>query len=443
MHGGGQKAHFLGELAAHALDAGEQVALAAFVHQRDQPVAQLQPQQVHGLQVVPGGFAIAHGCRRCLDGWRHLLALMQDPGAIAQQPAHGQEHDVRHAGNQPQQQQDARSHPQHARRHEQLLHDLAAHVMVLAHARDHHGGRHRNQQAWNLGHQRITNRQQDVAVGGLLGRQIVLQHTDGKAAHDVDQQNQDAGHGIATHKLRCAVHRAKKVGFLGHFGAAAFGFFLVNQAGIQVGIHRHLLARHGIQREAGRHLGNALRALGHHHKVDHHQNRENDQAHGKVAADQEVAKRLDHGTRCAGAGVAFQQHHAGRGHVQRQAHQRGQQQHRGKGREIQRAQHVCRHHHHHQRHRDIEREERIEQPRRDGQHHQRQDGNHQQRGRQALQRAGVAARPLPKRLYGGVHTAGPCGATRFSGSSSGGTWGCTIASGILPSPRRAALRRYT
>ena len=47
--------------------------------------------------------------------------------------------------------------------------DLAAQVLVLAHARDHHGGRHRDQQAGDLRHQRVTDGQQDVAVGGLAG----------------------------------------------------------------------------------------------------------------------------------------------------------------------------------------------------------------------------------------------------------------------------------
>jgi hypothetical protein len=104
----------------------------------------------------------------------------------------------------------------------------------------------------------------------------------------------------------------------------------VDQAGVQVGVHSHLLAGHGVQREAGRDFGNTLGALGNHHEVDDHQNAEHDQTDGEVAADQEVAEGLDHRTRRAGAGVAFHQHHAGRGHVERQAHQRRQQQHRGK-----------------------------------------------------------------------------------------------------------------
>jgi hypothetical protein len=136
---------------------------------------------------------------------------------------------------------------QYLGRHEHLLHDLAAHVMLFANARHHHGGGHRNQQARNLGHQRITDGQQDVGVGGLPGGQTMLQHANGEAAKDVDQQNQDTGHGIAAHKLGGTVHGAEEVGFFRHLGAAAFGFLLVNQASIQVGVHRHLLAWHGIQ----------------------------------------------------------------------------------------------------------------------------------------------------------------------------------------------------
>ena len=156
-----------------------------------------------------------------------------------------------HAGNQPQHDQNAGRHAQHAGRHEQLLHDLAAHVVLFADARHHHGGGYGNQQARNLGNQRITDGQQDVAVGGFLGRETVLQHADGETTHDVDQQNQDTGHGIAAHELRGTVHGAEEVGFFSHLSTAAFGFFLVNQASIQVSVHSHLFAWHRIQGEAG------------------------------------------------------------------------------------------------------------------------------------------------------------------------------------------------
>ena len=95
------------------------------------------------------------------------------------------------------------------------------------------------------------------------------------------------------------------VGFFRHFSAAALGFLLVDQAGVQVGIHRHLFAGHGVQGEAGRHFSNALRAFGDHHKVDDHQNRKHNQAYGKVATNQEVTEGFNHRTRCARARMAF------------------------------------------------------------------------------------------------------------------------------------------
>jgi hypothetical protein len=72
----------------------------------------------------------------------------------------------------------------------------------------------------------------------------------------------------------------------------AVGF--VDQAGVQVGVDRHLLAGHRIEGEARADFGDALGALGDHDEVDHHQDREDDQADGEVAADQEVAEGLDH-----------------------------------------------------------------------------------------------------------------------------------------------------
>ena len=44
-------------------DTREQIALTLFVHQRNQAVAQLQTNQIHGLQIVPGGFGVLLGCR--------------------------------------------------------------------------------------------------------------------------------------------------------------------------------------------------------------------------------------------------------------------------------------------------------------------------------------------------------------------------------------------
>src|SRR6218665_3336078 len=49
-----------------------------------------------------------------------------------------------------------------------------------------------------------------VVVGALPGRQAMLQHANGEAPDDIDQQDQYAGHGIAAHELGGAIHRAEK-----------------------------------------------------------------------------------------------------------------------------------------------------------------------------------------------------------------------------------------
>ena len=156
----------------------------------------------------------------------------------------------------------------------------------------------------------------------------MLENSDSKAAKDIDQQNQNTGHCIAADKLGGTVHRAKELSFLPHFRTATFGLRFINQAGVQVGIHSHLFAGHGIQREAGRYFSDTLRALCHHDKVDHYQNGENDQTHCEVTTNQEVTKGLNNRPCGTWAGVAFQQYDAGGGHVEGQAHQGGQKQHR-------------------------------------------------------------------------------------------------------------------
>jgi hypothetical protein len=229
------------------------------------------------------------------SGRRPLLLLLgQPPGVVADQAGHQQEDDVGHARDQAQQADDAGGEAQGRGELNIWLRIWVPDVHVAAHARDHHGGGHRDQQAGDLGHQRVTDGQQDVGAGRLAHRQAVLGHADDEAADDVDHQDQDAGHGVAAHELAGTVHGAEEVGFLAHFGAALLGLVLVDQAGVQVGVDGHLLAGHRVQGEARAHLGDALGALGDHHEVDDHQDGEHDQTDREVAADQEVAEGLDH-----------------------------------------------------------------------------------------------------------------------------------------------------
>ena len=183
----------------------------------------------------------------------------------------------------------------------------------------------------------------------------MLEQPDQNATDQVHDEDDDAGDGVAAHELGGAVHRAVKVGLAADFAAPCACFTFVEKAGVEVGIDRQLLARHRIQGEARRHLGDAPGALGDDDKVDDDQDQEHHEADDVVAADQEIAEGLDHLARRVRPGVALHQDDAGGRDVERQAQQRRQQQHRGEHREIQRAPRVQAHQHHDHRQRDVER----------------------------------------------------------------------------------------
>ena len=127
-----------------------------------------------------------------------------------------------------------------------------------------------------------------------------------------------AGDGVAAHEFAGAVHGAEEIGFRFEVLAAALGFLLVDQAGGQVGVDRHLLAGHGVQAEARRHFGDAARTLGDDHEVHDHQDGEDDQADDEIALHDQLAEGLDDIAGRGGAFVAMAQDQAGRGEVERQ-----------------------------------------------------------------------------------------------------------------------------
>jgi hypothetical protein len=221
--------------------------------------------------------------------------------------------------------------------------------------------------------------EQGVVLRGGGDVQPVLEHADGQAADDVDEHDDDAGDRIPAHELAGAVHRAVELGLLADLAAAPAGIGLPDQAGVQVRVDRHLLARHGVQGEARRNLGDAAGALGDDHEVDDHQDDEHNDPDYVVVAYQEVAERLDHLAGRVRAIVAVEQHHAGGGHVQRQPQQRGDQQDRGEQREVQRLQHVQRHQQDQHGHRDVEGEQQVQRDGGQRQHHHRQDHDDEQR----------------------------------------------------------------
>ena len=104
-----------------------------------------------------------------------------------------------------------------------------------------------------------------AAVGNV---HILLDDTDDQSADDVDENDNDSGDRIAPDELACAVHCPVEVGFPFDLAPAPAGLRIGDQAGVQVGIDAHLLARHGVEGETGGDFGDARRALGDDDEVD-------------------------------------------------------------------------------------------------------------------------------------------------------------------------------
>ena len=88
-----------------------------------------------------------------------------------------------------------------------------------------------------MSNQAITNGEQGVNATGFGHRQIMLSHADDQTTDQVDQKNQQAGHGVTAHEFRSTVHGTEEVRFLGQFSTALFGSFLVNHASVQVSVN--------------------------------------------------------------------------------------------------------------------------------------------------------------------------------------------------------------
>jgi hypothetical protein len=282
---------------------------------------------------------------------------------------------------------------------EDLAGDVGAEVLLGRRASDEDAGGDGDQQRGDLRAQAVADRQQREVVRGLAERHAHLHDADHDAADQVDAGDQDAGHGVALDELRGAVHRAVEVGLLGDLRAALARLLVGDLAGVEVGVDRHLLAGHGVEREARAHLGHAAGAVGDHHELDDDQDQEDHEADDHVAADDELAERGDHVPR-----VALEQDQARDRDVDREPQQRGEQQEARERAEVERARHVERGHDDHQRRRDVQRDEQVEDERRQRddhhRHHQHDDAGGDQVGVAAglLEEAHAAALLAPATL---------------------------------------------
>ena len=165
----------------------------------------------------------------------------------------------------------------------------------------------------------VTNGEKRVSLGGVGEAHALLRDADDNATDDVDEHDEQARDSVAAHELRGTVHRAEEAAFILQRLAAFLRDFLVDQSGGQIGINRHLLAGHGVQRKARCDFGDTARTFGDDDEVHDHQNCEDDDADDEIAAHHEIAERLDHVTGSRSSFMAMRQDQTRRGEIERQS----------------------------------------------------------------------------------------------------------------------------
>jgi hypothetical protein len=233
----------------------------------------------------------------------------------------------------------------------------------------------------NLRDQAVADGEQRVGVRRRGEREALLHDADDHAADDVDQHDQEAGDGVAAHEFRGAVHGAVKAGLVLQVLAPAPRFLLVDEAGIEIGVDRHLLARHPVEVEARRDFRDASRTLGDDDEIHDHQDRENDDADDEVAAHDEIAERFDDMAGGGRALVAVRQNEPRRGEVEREPQHGGDEQHGGKGGEFERRLDEQGRHQNQHGERDGDGKREVEQQRRQRQDEHDQNRHHAERER--------------------------------------------------------------
>ena len=219
--------------------------------------------------------------------------------------------------------------------------------------------------------QSVTNGQQRVARESVSETHTPLGHADGKTAHDIDHGDDHRRHGITSNKLRSTVHGSVKVGFLLHLTPAGPRLLFIDNPSAQLGIDGHLLARHGVQGKTGRHFSDTACTLGDDHKVDDHQDGEDDDTHHVIATDDKVTKGLNNMS-----GIAVDEDQPSGGHIEGQPKQGDEEQQGRKHGELRRILGVEDDQQDEQRRSDADRQEQIQQQRRHRQNEQQHRAKH-------------------------------------------------------------------
>jgi hypothetical protein len=146
------------------------------------------------------------------------------------------------------------------------------------------------------------------------------------------------------------------------------GLLLGDEPGVQVGVDRHLLARHRVEREPGPDFGDALGALRDDDELDDGEDEEDHGADHERPADRDLAERLDDLP-----GVRLAEDEARRGDVQAEPEERGHQEQAREDREVQGLLREHRGEQDQQRERDVHDDEHVEKRGRDRDDEQQDD----------------------------------------------------------------------
>ncbi len=114
-----------------------------------------------------------------------------------------------------------------------------------------HATRHRYQQRRNHRDQAVADGQDGIGFERLAKGNVELKDSNEESGNDVDTGNENGGNRIALVEAGGTVHRSVELRFARDFLSAFARLMLVDEAGVQVGVNRHLLARHGIEGKAG------------------------------------------------------------------------------------------------------------------------------------------------------------------------------------------------
>jgi hypothetical protein len=221
--------------------------------------------------------------------------------------------------------QHGRRRRERARASKQLCRDFFTEVRFRRGSRRDQTARHGDEQRGDRGHETLTDRQDGIGLRGSGQIQAVLHDADDQAGDDVDAGDEHRRQRVALGEADGSVHRAVEVGFLADSIAPRTRFLLVDDAGVEVCVDRHLAAGQRVEGEAGRDFRDADRAVVDDDELNGDQDEEHHDADNEVAADDELSERHDDVAGGIHALRTVHQHQARGRDVQRQPDQRQQE----------------------------------------------------------------------------------------------------------------------